>query len=602
MTEDLTQLGLTSPDPQQATAVHVQKNPISRERLASGCRALSLLQNRAMIERGIDLFFQSIECIHIHCGEFIVKQWLSQLWFAHGETLSTQNPEQIRQLCYILCENTATPQVFDGNTTARHWIHSATGKHIRWGVIAMIANYLGTYVMVTRSSDAFFQEFNVDRNSLLNQMTEVSDICIGICRECGALDDAFIWALFENYNITKYTKGKASYATYRISAEVGSALVAMGLHQEIKANSRVPFFLAELRKRLRALVYMEEISIATFLGRPPRLSHRYINLDLPLDLTDGQLFSDNPQELAIAIARLDQQGYNRDGEIHHVTWIRSSISFVARKEDILELSLGNFTPDGVRRNAAIVQRKTDEHWATLPQAMLNLKDGTFGLERQQKLEVTELHFQNVFRQGPLANSLLLHRVLMRKASASPSELIKTAQTILSDVLRLYKRVEISAATSFIYFLTVHGLRSAVILAIELLKQEQLPVSTYPAGSLLPRSRTIQDLVIFVNKLSNLDSDSMFGDRELCEKGCKFLSRVLDKLLSRPYTNIAERPIQQHDVNAFTFATDMMHNDYSPDGYLMTGDFSHEMSGPVSGADHEFRLWLENIDGQCNIPA
>ncbi|KAL4801107.1 hypothetical protein BDV19DRAFT_7929 [Aspergillus venezuelensis] len=597
MTEDLTQLGITSTDLQQVPTVHVQKNPISREKLARGCRALSFLQNRAMIDRGIALFFQSVECVHIHCGEFIVRHWLSQLWLAHGETLSTQNPEGIRQLCHMLCENTATPQVFDGSTTARQWTYSATGRHIRWGVIAMIANYVGTYALVTNSSDPFFQEFNVDRNSLLSQMSEVSDICINICRGCNAVDDAFIWALFENYNITKYTKGEASYATYRISAEVSSALVAMGLHQEIKADNRVPFFLAELRKRVRALVYTEEISIATFLGRPPRLSHRYINLDLPLDLTDGQLFSDNPQELAAAIARLDQQGYNRDGELHHATWIRSSIGFVARKEDILELSLGNFTPDEVRRYAAIIQEKTGKHWATLPQFMLHLKDGTFGLERHQKLEATELYFQNVFRQGHLANSLLLHRVLMRKAGAGPSGLIKTAQTILSDVLRLYRRVEMSAATSFIYFLAVHGLRSAVILAIELLKQEQPHVSSYSVESLLPRSRTIQDLVVFVSKLSDLDPDPMFGDRELCEKGWKFLSRVLDKLLSRPDTKIADRPVQQLDANTLAFSNNMMHNSYVSDGYLTTVDFSIETSEPVSGADHEFRLWLENIDSQ-----
>jgi hypothetical protein len=367
----------------------------------------------------------------------------------------------------------------------------------------------------------------------------------------------------------------------------------MGLHQEIKADGQVPFFLAELRKRLRALIYAAEISIATFLGRPPRLSHRYMNLDPPLDLTDPQLFSEDPQELAVAIARLDEQGFNRDGEIRHVSWIRSSISFMIRREDILELSLGNFTSDEVRQNAGIIQRKTEEHWGVLPQVLLNLKDGTFGLETQKLIE---LHFQNVFRQGPQVNSLLLHRVLMCKAGTGPVGLINTAQTILSDVMRLYKRVEMSAATSFIYFLAVHGLRSAVILAVELLKQDQLPV--YPNEPLLPRSRTIQDLCIFTAKLSDLDP--MFGDRELCEKGRRLISRVLDKILSPPNTmdghcHGSSAPIQQLDTSVLTNYT--IHNAFESDGNLMTDGFSHEMSAPVSGPDHEFRLWLENIDGQ-----
>lgn len=200
------------------------------------------------------------------------------------------------------------------------------------------------------------------------------------------------------------------------------------------------------------MVYMAEISIATFLGRPPRLSHRYINLGPPLDLTDSQLFSEDPQELAIAITELDEQGYNRNGEIRDISWIRSSINFTVRREEILELSLGNCTPDEVRHIADVIQRKTEEHWANLPPMMLSLRASTFELETQT---VFDLHIRNAFRQGPQANSLLLHRVLMHKAGTGPAGLIHTAQTILSDVMRLYKRVEMAAATSFIYFLAVH---------------------------------------------------------------------------------------------------------------------------------------------------
>ncbi|KAF7716511.1 Fungal Zn(2)-Cys(6) binuclear cluster domain-containing protein [Penicillium ucsense] len=560
MTEDLTQLGITSTGLDQATSVH--EKPIPYEKIASGCQVLSFLQNRPMIDRALDLFFKSIDCIHLHCGELIIRPWLSQLWLSHGETLENQDPWQIRQLCVLLFANTSKPQVFDGNTTARQWISSATGDHIRWGVIAMIANYVGSFAMVTSSSDPFFEEFDMDRKSLLDRMTEVSELCIGFCREGGLLDDGFLCALFEYYSIIKHTKGEASYASWCVGAELNSAFVAMGLHQEIKADAQVPFFLAELRKRLRSMVYTSEISTATFLGRPPRLSHRYINLDLPLDLTDTQLFSEDPRALATAIAKLDEHGYNRDEKIHLVSWIRPSISFMARREDILELSLGNFTPDEVRRNADLIQRKTQDHWATLPPAMLRLRDGAFGIESQT---VLELHVQNIFRQVPHANSLLLHRVLMRKADTGPAGLIRTAQTIFSNVMRVYKRVEASAVTSFIYFLAVHGLRSAVILAIELLKQEQLPPGT--REPLLPRSQTIQDLCIFSDKLTDLDP--MFGDRDLCDKGQRLISRILDKILSPrnatvPQCQTCARPIQVLDTGDLAHA--MLHDEFLPGAY------------------------------------
>jgi hypothetical protein len=600
MTEDLIQLGVYSGGLDKATAV--QSKPIVNERLASGCRALSFLQNRAMIDRGIDLFFESIECIHIHCGEFIIRQWLSGLWSCHGETLLSQKPQQIRQLCELLCQNTANPLIFDGSTTARQWILSATGENIRWATIAMIANYVGTYAMVTKSSDPFFKDYNVDRHLLMDQMLEVSKVCIGFCRECDALDDAFLCALLEHYNIIEFTKGEASYAAYRVGAEVNSALVAMGLHQEIKADHKVPFFLAELRKRLRSMIYGTEISIATFLGRPPRLSHRYMNLDPPLDLTDSQLFSEDPQELAVAIARLDDQGYNRDGEIRLMSWVRSSIGFVARREEILELSIGNYTPDEVRQKAVDIQRKTEEHWATLPHYLSSLKESLFGLDTD---DIFHLHLRNILRQISQSNLLLLHRLLVRKAGAGPADLIRTARAILSDVMRAYKRFEMSAETSFIYFLAVHGVRSAVILAIELLKQEQLPV--YPDVPLLPRSRTIQDLSIFADKLSDLDP--LFGDKSICEKGQKVISLILDKILSPP--RASERhyhqssPMQTRRVDTDTnTATDIFqHTTQSAqstqvtESYALMGDFDYDIGAAISGPDHEFRQWLENMDNQ-----
>lgn len=192
--------------------------------------------------------------------------------------------------------------------------------------------------------------------------------------------------------------------------------------------------------------------------------------------------------------------------------------------------------------------------------MSSLRRGIFELGTP---EIMDLHFRNVFRQGPQANSLLLHRVLMRKAGAGPAALIRTAQAILGDVMRLYKRIEVSAAASFIYFLAVHGLRSAAILAMELLKQEQLPV--FPKEPLLPRSKTIQDLSVFITKLS--DMDPTFGDIDLCEKGRKVISRILDKILSPSnvadqHCHICQTQTQQLDVNDFT--NDMSQNTYVPD--------------------------------------
>ena len=185
---------------------------------------------------------------------------------------------------------------------------------------------------------------------------------------------------------------------------------------------------------------------------------------------------------------------------------------------------------------------------------------------------------------------------MRKAGTGPAGLIQTAQTILSDVMRVYKRVEMAAATSFIYFLAVCGLRSAVVLAIELLRQERLPV--YPNDPLLPRSRTIQDLAIFTAKLGDLDPG--FGDQDLCEMGRKVISRVLDTILSPPGAvdrRVQLSSMQTEQPGEIACPTDGFQNANTPEGLIMTDHFDYDMSAPIAGPDHAFRLWLESIDGQ-----
>lgn len=345
------------------------------------------------------------------------------------------------------------------------------------------------------------------------------------------------------------------------------------------------------------ITYDTEISTSTFLGRPPRLSHRYMNLDLPLDLTDSQLFSKDPQELAAAIGRLDEYGHNRDGQLRHISWIRAAVGFMARREEILELSIGNYTPDEVRQKAVDIQRKAEEHWVTLPPYLSSLKDSLFGPDH----EISNLHVHIAFRLIPLSNLLLLHRLLVRKAGAGPENLIRTAQAILSDVMRSYKRSNMSGEISFTYFLALHGVRSAVILAVELLKQEQLPV--YPKAPLLPRSRTIQDLSIFADKLSDLDP--LFGDKSVCEKGQKVITLILDKILNPPRTS--ERHYNQSspmemrrldtDKSAATETFQHSQSAHAPQTYMLMGDFDYDIGAAISGPDHEFRLWLENMDTQ-----
>lgn len=82
-------------------------------------------------------------------------------------------------------------------------------------------------------------------------------------------------------------------------------------------------------------------------------------------------------------------------------------------------------------------------------------------------------------------------------------------------------------TSFSFIMSSHGLRSAAIVAIELLKQEMLP--QYPERPLLPRSQTIQDLAIFASRLGSIQPTD--GCYSVCEQGKRVITKILDRILS-----------------------------------------------------------------------
>lgn len=121
----------------------------------------------------------------------------------------------------------------------------------------------------------------------------------------------------------------------------------MGLHQEKKVDAQTSFFICELRIRIFDEVYGHDKSVATFLGRPPRLSHRYCVLQLPLDLTDNEMLLEGP-ELEACLAKL-KDGWNAKNHFGRVTWRRVWSQHARIREDILEIALGTNNDNVIER-------------------------------------------------------------------------------------------------------------------------------------------------------------------------------------------------------------------------------------------------------------
>jgi hypothetical protein len=112
--------------------------------------------------------------------------------------------------------------------------------------------------------------------------------------------------------------------------ELSTHIYALGIHQEKKC-AQAPAWLAETRRRVFCASYNQDKSMSTFLGRPFRISKRYTDVSLPLDLADDDITGEQAA-LQLATQALGPDTWNTQGRRLRASWLVSfffSIIFIS---------------------------------------------------------------------------------------------------------------------------------------------------------------------------------------------------------------------------------------------------------------------------------
>lgn len=128
--------------------------------------------------------------------------------------------------------------------------------------------------------------------------------------------------------------------------ELSTDIFALGIHRDSKSSNELPEYLLESRRRLFAAAFQLDKTIATFLGRPPRIPLRYADSRLPLDLPDNAFASDNETSRYLA-SQLDENGWHLERPFQRTSWIRTRYILSQFRDEILELSMQKVTPGTV---------------------------------------------------------------------------------------------------------------------------------------------------------------------------------------------------------------------------------------------------------------
>lgn len=121
---------------------------------------------------------------------------------------------------------------------------------------------------------------------------------------------------------------------WRRVGDLATDLLTLGLNREA-TYSATPFFVAECRRRTFARAYYLDKVFAAVFDRPPRITARHADCNLPLDLSDDELFTSS-DKLQKAKHNLTPDGWNTDGKHRIATWARIRYILAEFREETVE--------------------------------------------------------------------------------------------------------------------------------------------------------------------------------------------------------------------------------------------------------------------------
>ncbi|PVH96263.1 hypothetical protein DM02DRAFT_617345 [Periconia macrospinosa] len=510
---------------------------IYRHDIQRGAACLTLLKDFPRCLRYIEKWFSFAKgLIVIEPIITIFTTGINQTW---GKWL--QGSDDLSYMSEKVWQNTLKPwsTSITKDTSPRDFCLAATGENLRWEVVGLVVTLIALVCASLTDGDPIFcsdDDAPIDREATLIRAQNASQMCIDFCDDFGVLTDLYLWLLYENTGVYCALRTKGSYQNLKKSATLITALLFCNLHEEIKVDEKTPFFITEVRKRLFSAVYLSDKVGAIYTGRPPRLTRQFCRLQTPLDISDAQLMSDvqDPERIAMG---LDENGWNRRGAIHLSTFQRLFVSVAMITEEIVEISMDiEMPPDEIARRAADITERAIERFESLPDFLRLHRDRPF---QDPKRSPIELLFLAYIEMNAHYHQYLLQRVLIKRLGADSAKLLEIAKFMFKFVLQMVnnKHVFRDFQIDFVTLLNQNGVPSAAVIAVELLRQEQNPCGIMNPAHRLPRSQTIQDLSVFVACLETIPPNSCAYIS--CERGLRFLKKILDTILDPVQVNEAE---------------------------------------------------------------
>lgn len=439
------------------------------------------------------------------------------------EKFGLENTAPDAQLSTAILSNTMRPLEIPWSTEASSFHELFTGTKIRLEIIGLIVTIAARSMFFGLALDMWNgNDRRAIRPQFTNEMLRASTTCLELCMRLTTVNDLLLWLLYDNLLLTSIMCGDTSPPVWRRLGELATEIYALGIHREPR-DIDIPIFLLESRRRVFCASYNLDKSIATFLGRPPRISWRHADVKLPLDLRDEDLAAAQP-EFELACQNLDKDGWSTDGTHCRVSWIRLRCITGTFREEILDFSLEKLSED-TEPKLLDISRRCKQAWEALP-AHLRYKPSCW----DEDLPSGACLWLVIVYLTHLYNEFLIQKLLDKQPLTRNHPLLNVSMELLSTVLTLGQPRDRSfdSHRDFSYTILLYGIPSASVLVSALQEQARTGQAFPPQ---IARSEIIRNLSVLI---SNLESVARPGDGNyaLCKKAAKVFTRIIDNVLDQ----------------------------------------------------------------------
>ncbi|KAM0452570.1 hypothetical protein ACHAPV_009466 [Trichoderma viride] len=368
---------------------------------------------------------------------------------------------------------------------------------IRWETVGIYFALIGMVLASAKNFSTSFsgrQRFG-DRKATSSDAFDACLRCEALCNRVGQMNDLSVWLAVLATTLSTWCFGDDSCQAWRLMGNLSSAIFALNYHKGFQDDINTPTYLVELRKRAIALSHELDKSLATFVGRPPRLNRNYCTIELPLDLSDSAIVG-SAELLHLQISRLDE---------------------------VLELSLGTMTQDLVHEAQEILTRSSSI-WETMPHFM-QYEPSLWG-----RMAPSTIIMLLSLKLEYLYSRFLLYKMLVNQSSGYRQALIQTSHETLGLVLSVMKKRDLigSHRIDLEWTIVFYAMPCASVLILELFRLASLPKPQPSVAS--NRSTIIQDISVLISCCDWL-TESGKGNYELCKQAQLIFSKALDQILN-----------------------------------------------------------------------